>query len=221
MNNNSNNLELNVSEKIVNYPTIDLKFTPITQLAYLYFLYNEHANLTNNQFAKLFNTSLMNASRALKGLYDYNLLTYEVGGKTLRSKIYKINSRNLYFSKGKNHLFNPIKKIVYTKDIPDNSFIAGEEALSLLTMMNPTNQKIRAISSKNFNNQNIRVINNEDIIKDNNLVKLEIWKYDPKFFAKNNTIDNLSLYLTLKDSKNERIENELEQLLRSESWYMV
>jgi len=197
-----------------------IEFSPIIQLAYLFFLYNEQASMTNIDFAKRFKTTDMNASRALKGLYNHNLIDYEIGGKTSRTKIYNRVFNGKYYMKGKDYLINPIKKIVYVREIPENSYIAGLEALSKISMLNPPNHKVRAISSNNFTEQNIRVIINEDIIKDANLVQLEIWNYNPKYFVKNNTVDILSLYLTLKESKDERIEKEIQQLVRKESWYM-
>jgi hypothetical protein len=221
INNNSKNMNEMLSSEIDAQKYLKkISFNSITQLAFLYFLYNEKVSITNNDFAKIFSTSSMNASRALKGLYYNNLVDYKITGKTSRSKIYNMISNDKYYMKGMDHLINPIKKIVYVKDIPENSYIAGLEALSKTSMLNPTIYKVRAISSNHFKEQNIKVIINEDIIKDSNLVKLEIWKYDPKYFVKNNIVDILSLYLTLKESKDERIEKEIKQLLRKESWYM-
>jgi len=46
---------------------------------------------------------------------------------------------------------------------------------------------------KNFNNQDIRIINNNDIIKEKKLIKLEIWENAPSLFAENNYVDVISL----------------------------
>ena len=35
--------------------------------------------------------------------------------------------------------------------------------------------------------------------------ELEIWHYDPNFFAKSDIVDPFSLYLSLKENGNERI----------------
>ncbi|MGD6730483.1 MAG: hypothetical protein ACPKMZ_05365 [Pleomorphochaeta sp.] len=195
------------------------KFSSIEQFAYLFFLYNKIIEISNKDFATLFNISEMSASRALKSLYLKKLITYKIEGQTSRMKSYKRIDDPLYYNMGKDFLINPIKKIVYVTTIPENSYICGLEALSELSMISPSRNKQRAISYVNFINQNIEVINNEDIINDNNYIKLELWKYDPSYFIKNGIVDTLSLYFTLIDNKDERIDKELENLLREESWY--
>lgn len=51
-----------------------------------------------------------------------------------------------------------------------------------------------------------------------NLVKLELWKYDPKKFARNGMVDPVSLYMTFVDNMDERIEGALEELLEEYKW---
>jgi hypothetical protein len=85
-------------------------------------------------------------------------------------------------------------------------------------MLNYFENKVRAIYYKNYNKLNIKVVDNNDIIKDKNLVKLEIWKYDPSLFVKNNHVDLISLYASLLDNKDERVESELENILKGEKW---
>lgn len=45
------------------------------------------------------------------------------------------------------------------------------------------------------------------------LIELEIWHYNPNLFAKDGLVDLFSLYLSLKESKNERIEAALEKIM--------
>jgi hypothetical protein len=51
---------------------------------------------------------------------------------------------------------------------------------------------------------------------------IEVWKYDPEKLAKEitkeNNVDPLSLYLSLKDSQDERIEMALEQIIKKYVW---
>lgn len=143
----------------------------------------------------------MTSSRALNELYNAKLLIYEIGGKTGRSKFYSRISDPDYFQKGKLFLDSPIKKIVYVEREPKSSFIAGLEALSELSMINPPRHKVRAINSYDFKKNNLEVINNKDIINDNKLIELQIWKYDPKFFTMNNKVDIASLYASFRATK--------------------
>ncbi len=216
----SNQKDIFSEEKISFVNFTKNKFTPIAQVAYLYFLYNKKALITNNKFANLFNITAMSASRALNELYNNNLVTFEIGGKTSRSKNYRRIDDPNYYQIGKTLLINPIKKIVYVEKTPNNSFISGFESLSYISMINPIDYKVRAISNKNYINQNISIVKNEDIINDKNLIQLEIWNYDPKLFAKGEIVDILSLYTSLQDIKDERVEKEFDELLKKESWYL-
>ncbi len=47
----------------------------------------------------------------------------------------------------------------------------------------------------------------------NNIV--EIWKYSPHLLSNTNTVDKLSLYLSLKETEDERVQIELDNLLNA------
>jgi len=41
-------------------------------------------------------------------------------------------------------------------------------------------------------------------------IEIEIWSYDPALFGQDGTVDRLSLYLSLKDNHDERVESALD-----------
>ena len=47
-------------------------------------------------------------------------------------------------------------------------------------------------------------------------VELEVWSYNPLFTAKNGRVDCFSLYLSLRDIQDERVEIELEKMLQEQ-----
>lgn len=47
-------------------------------------------------------------------------------------------------------------------------------------------------------------------------IRLEMWEYDPKQFAKEKVADSLSVVLSLADNENERIEEAIQELLEKE-----
>ena len=49
-------------------------------------------------------------------------------------------------------------------------------------------------------------------------IELEIWRYDPAMFATDGIVDPFSLYLSLKDSKDERIQIALEEMMEKLAW---
>lgn len=194
-------------------------FTPSGQIAYLYFLYNRDAVVNVTELSKFFDWSSMTSSRALNELYKANLLTYQIGGKTGRSKHYSRISDPNYFEKGKKLLRSPIREILHVKKTPKDSIIAGLEALSELSMINPPGHKVRAIYASALNIKDLEVVKNIDIINDEKLLELEVWEYDPKLFTNKGIVDKVSLYSSLKNENDERIEQALEEVLRDETWY--
>jgi DNA-binding MarR family transcriptional regulator len=194
-------------------------FSTSTQLAYLYFLYNKDEVINATGFADKMGFTLMTASRALNALYSAKLLIYEVGGKTSRSKDYRRIQNPEYFQKGHEFIKSPIKKLIYVKRPPEGALIAGLDALAELSMMNSPGHPIRAISSEELNKQELEIIQNKDIIKDEKLVELEVWDYDPRLFSDKKHVDLMSLYASLKGENDERVEQALEEILRGETWY--
>lgn len=195
------------------------KFTPSAQIAYLYFLYNKETVINITEFSKVLQWNLMTASRALNELYNARLITYDVGGTTGRSKYYKRIVDQDYYERGSELLISPIQKVVYVKKEPQGSYIAGLEALSKLSMINSPNYKVRAITKEFLNNKDLEIVKNKDIIKDEKLVELQIWEYNPKLFTKKDIVDTMSLYASLKEENDERIEQALEEVLLGEIWY--
>ena len=74
-------------------------------------------------------------------------------------------------------------------------------------------------SLSKLNKEQVEVVNNKDLIKDTELVELELWDYDPGLFSNNGHVDLLSLYASLKEETDERVEQALEEVLRGEPWY--
>jgi len=194
-------------------------FTASAQIAYLYFLYHKEEVVNVTGFADKFGITKMTASRALNDLYHANLITYRVSGKTARSKEYKRISDPEYFLKGRMYIKSPVKKVVFTKAEPLNALIAGLDALAEVSMMNPPGYRVVAMSKEQFNSQGIEIIKNKDRIKDEKVAEVQLWDYDPKLFSDKQHVDKLSLYASLKEENDERIEQALEEALRGEPWY--
>ena len=194
-------------------------FTTPAQIAYLYFLYNKEEVVNTTDFAKKLGFNIMTASRALNNLYHANLITYEIGGMTGRSKEYKRITDPDYFLRGREYLKTPVRKIIYTKARPLGALTAGLGALAELSMINPPGHPVMAIDINKLNKEKIEVVKNKDLIKDTKLVELELWDYDPGLFSNNRHVDLLSLYASLKEETDERVEQALEEVLRGEPWY--
>lgn len=118
---------------------------------------------------------------------------------------------------------NPIWKRVYTDVKPQGTHLySNRSALHEYSDMNPSRQTFYAIGKNEFfklqKRHRLASINETE-----GEYCLEVWKYDPEALVAempNNTavVDPLSLYLSLKDSQDERTEIALEQIIEKYTW---
>lgn len=123
-----------------------------------------------------------------------------------------------------NLLVNPVLKTVFVDEMPKGLFLlhCHASALPEYTDLNPGKQEYFAIEKTAFyelQKSNVLVNPNEQEGK----YALEVWKYNPLTLANAlpnelNVVDPLSLYLSIKDSRDERIEMALEQILEKYVW---
>ncbi len=210
----------NESDKSIN-PIV--KFSSTVQQVFLYYLYNKDIALNATELAKKLNTTKMTASRALSDLYTLGLLMYNIGGKTGKSKNYRRIDDTKYYEIGSKYLRNPIYKVVYLDKtayaLASDFLIAGLEALSMKSMINPSKRSIRATSKLKLHDLKDYIEKDINKIEDMNLMELQIWDYDPMIFTKNNMVDLASLASSFNESSDERIDKAIEECLEGESWY--
>jgi len=123
-----------------------------------------------------------------------------------------------------NLLVNPVIKTVYVDEKPESLFLfySNASALPEYTDLNPSRQEYFAIEKTVFyglQKSNALVNPNEY----EGRYALEIWKYNPLTLVDElpndmAVVDPLSLYLSVKESRDERIEMALEQILEKFIW---
>jgi hypothetical protein len=124
-------------------------------------------------------------------------------------------SKSELWEKTQKYLSSPVKKILYSDIMPDGIFsISGINALSHYSRLNPESRDTVAIWDRMFS---------ESLVPYNEiegLYKIEIWKY-PTFMPHQpdtKIADKLSLYLSMKDDPDARVEKELEELIENMPW---
>lgn len=224
----SNNIPFIVDDKQLYLPFIflDLKnnfvvekklerFSPLTQLTFLYFLYNDE-QLDATSYAQRIGYSKMSTSRALNELYDLELLEYSFAGPNKRTKVYTRISRN-YLRNGEEYLESPIIKKYYcssNSDINHFGLKSGENALADVSMLSYSSDSI-AIWDQDFKRHKDDIELKNDLRTDKVFeddLTIEIWKYNPKILSKGNSVDLVSLSKTL-DLNDVRVRTEVEYLL--------
>ena len=92
--------------------------------------------------------------------------------------------------------------------VTDYMVLAGETALSEMSMLNPSRFRTYAVYEKDFDKTQLI----DELIDPEVQVKVEIWAYDPQLFTHTNIADgDLG-----KENKDERIEEVLEDILEKE-----
>lgn len=167
-------------------------------------------NKTAQELAELFFVSYPNINRALRWLKEREFIVLN-GGKT--KSIYFNDSRNILWNSIKNDLVNPIERILYTDEVLYDANVAGVNALAQYTMINNEPSETYAISKDEFKQLFISTD------KEFGTNRIEIWKYNPKHLSTNGIVDKISLFLTLKDGDDERIQIELESMINDITWY--
>lgn len=119
---------------------------------------------------------------------------------------------------------NPVKEKVYADNLPTDLQLlkCNVEALSDYSDIGPGNQEYYAIEKTEFQNL-VKRDTFENVNKDEGKICLEVWKYSPgriwgDLIRFQNSVDPLSLYISLQDSADERVEMALEQIIREFQW---
>ena len=183
--------------------------TPITQMLILYHLEVEAIHgMDTHSLADRLRVSYSSMNRAVRWLYERGLITLT----NEKVKLIEVSeTKKDLWEKVLPLLENPIEEIVFT-DSNLNASQAGINALSEYTMINREQHECYALTRAELNSLQVPT----DKRFGNNVV--QIWRYSPSLLSGTNTVDKLSLYLSLKDSDDERIQIELDNLIKEIPW---
>ena len=164
--------------------------------------------LSGNEIAKIVNSTAMTASRLIKELENAELITIEkVGAK----RIIKFKQREILWHKVKRLLTSPVIETIQLNQLPMKLPLSGDSALEHYTMLVGNAQSTYAIYKKDF----AKLLKDGEITHNDseNHINLEIWTRDPSFLAKNGYIDPVSLYISVKNSYDERVLLEIKNMM--------
>lgn len=186
------------------------KFVYSTQLLFLAYMYNHEKKVYVSDLSKSLPFSAMTLSRAVKQLEMTDLFSVYKDGvnKVIESKY----SYKELFERVQHYLLTPVRQVGYMDQslVTDHMVLSGESALSEMSMLNPSRIRTYAVYEKDFDNSQLI----DELIDPDVQVKVEIWAYNPQLFSHTNIADTLSIVLSLKENKDERIEKILEDILK-------
>lgn len=154
-------------------------------------------------------------SRAIKVLEQFSLC------ETCRDSdgpitVHFLADEKALWEKAKPCLINPIKETMYCDEIrtDDELCVSSYNALAQYTSLNPDQMGMYALEKNRFKEMESKELF-LGLNKMDGEIKIEIWEYPP--ICQKKVVDKLSLYMTLKDDNDARVENELEIMI-NELW---
>lgn len=189
------------------------KMMPATQMVFLELLYmNDEESVLKSKVASKLNLTKTSITRATAQLEEMGLIEQIKSGTEI--SIRRNCSRKEYYENAKAYLINPVQKVITVMryEATIESFGAGESALSQLSELNPPRIEECAIYKGE------EVIDQLEIVDAryedwDDCLNVQLWKYNPSYFAREGRVDPVSLACTFKGNEDERIEMCIEELL--------
>ena len=175
-------------------------------------LFKDVAKKSLKELAVLCDFSAMSISNAAAELCKRNLADYSEEKRPKRI-LFRNHGKELW-KKALPLMRSPVQKMYLNKMIPENLPLSGISALSCFSMLAGDSIKSYA-ANKAYLKSGLGF--QEASSRDDAESILEIWHYSPVVGDKN-CIDKLSLYLSLKDSDDPRIEECLEEMMETVQW---
>jgi hypothetical protein len=175
------------------------------------------------EIAKKLAYTPMSITNAIDNLKYHELI--EVQGEKEKFIHFRYDRQELWnIATQQNLLVTPVIKTVFVDEKPKDIFLLQSNASALpeYTELNPSKQQYYAIEKTIFYGlQKSKVLANPNGYEGR--FALEIWKYNPLTLVNElpndlPVVDPLSLYLSVKDSKDERVEIASDQILEKYIW---
>lgn len=201
--------------------------SPAAQLVLLYHLQRKRLDgRPLNQIARDLGYSTMTLSKVKDEMEEAGLCEVHRKGRSV-SLQFVSEGRELW-DLAKDKLVSPVRRTLWaqwaTPGYPalrsgENTRLAGISALSEKTMINDDRLPTYALRASMLEGwlRKGTIIRCPDAETAN--AKMEGWAYEPKLLGDNLNVDVLSLYLSLRDSHDERVQKELEQLIQGVHWH--
>ena len=194
-------------------------FGPSTQAVILYALTKKMTEpVTPTQLAEELGYSRMAMTRSLDEIESAELAKVSIMGR--KRLVHFDKSRRELWGKALPHLKTPVRKNVWLKTLIDELSVceAGLTALACYSMLAPPKKQVYAAPAKDW--KDIKRKYPHEIISypDEAGCELEVWSYSPDLFANGKIVDQFSLYLSLRDIKDERVESAMEEMMEGIEW---
>lgn len=193
-------------------------FTPAAQLVLLYLLLRDPGPHTPNELAKRLGYSKMSMSRVLQELEQRSFARTETVGRNRWLAIADDHRR--VWKEALPFLRSPATKRCHVSR-PNKAIggvTAGLSALANYSMLSAASQKTVAMTAARWRTIQAQLDLKPARPGDAETITVEAWSYDPLILAEDNSVDRLSLYLSLRETSDERIEAALAEMMETYAW---
>lgn len=190
---------------------------PSAQALLLYLLRQpEGTAFTPTDLVPTLGYSLMTLTRALEELRAAELVVLERRG---RPSIYRLaaGQRDVW-NLAQQLLRNPVMRREIASSAVGEEPLAGLSALATMTMLAAPPIEVYAVTTARARELRAQVEIDPGQVLQEHEQQLEIWSYDPRVLSDGPTVDPLSLYLSLRDDPDERVQAALAEMLESLAW---
>lgn len=195
------------------------QLSPATQVVILHAL-TGHIDeaITPKSLAERLGYTAMTMTRALDEIEAHGLGTVTREGRERR--LFFSGGRKTLWEQARSLLRNPVREAVrlMEPDVPVSfRLLAGESALAARTILGYPFTPVYAVDRKGW-----KIIQKNDAevipVEETGTCTLQIWRYNPALFAADGCVDIFSLYLSLQDERDERVESALDEMMERYSW---
>lgn len=200
------------------------KFSPATQVAVLQLLMRPSRELlTPQKLAQQLGYTKMTMSRSFNELESSGLVQIEHRGRERCLTVPE--NRRLLWTNAQTFLQTPVKATHHVmrfdmalEQHEMSGTIAGLSALAHYTMLAAPSVPVVAMTTNQWKQLTKTRKPSPVSATDSDAISVEVWTYDPEFFAMDRIVDRLSLYLSLKDAGDERVEMAVDELMEKMPW---
>lgn len=195
------------------------QFSPATQALVLYWLLKgADQPLTPSRTAQQLGYSAMTTSRAFTELEATEFVEVERMGKERRLTF--IGAKRDVWAKAQPFLRTPVTRRIFIPQQPPypEGIQAGLTALAHYSMLAAPARPVVAVYGQD-QNALPRWHNKASIpSQDPEAIEIEVWRYSPDLLANEGVVDPLSLFLSLKDDQDERVQAALDEMIGRIPW---
>lgn len=197
-------------------------FSRATQALIMYFLVIAEEGLFQpSQLAKKIGYTKMTLTRAFDELEALDI--FEISRKGKERTLFFSGDRQSLWERVKPFLRSPVKKKVLIKIRQEkmstiSRVISGLNALAHYSSLNKEKLSIFAMDHRQFpellQSSSVRIVKHLEEAE----LELELWYYNPEIFSEDGVADPFSVYLSLQEGVDERIEFALEEMMEQVKW---